>query len=361
MFGSFFVPGPTEVRPDVLAAMTRPMLAHRSPEFEALYECCAAGMQAVFRTRRPVLISTSSATGMMEAGMRAAPAGRVLALVNGAFSGRYAEIAKGCGRELDTIEVEWGQAVPLDQVEAALRATRYAVVTATHSETTTGVLQDPQAITTLARAHGAVALIDSVTGCGGAPLERDGWDLDYVLTGSQKALAMPPGLGFAVASEAFMAGARQQPARGKYLDVVELDAFAAKHNTPATPAVSLFYAMEVQLRFIAQETMEGRWARHAAMQASVEQWVETGPGHDLGIGILAPKGQRAPTVSVLTVPERIGAEALWAALRDRGLVLGTGYGKLKASTIRLGHMGDHDVAGVTRVLDAIAEIGRRAR
>ncbi|MGA0920152.1 MAG: pyridoxal-phosphate-dependent aminotransferase family protein [Gemmatimonadaceae bacterium] len=352
---SFFVPGPTEVRPEVLAAMTQPMIPHRSAAFEALYARCAARLQAVFRTTRPVYIHTASATGMMEAGMRAAPAGRVLAMVNGAFSGRYAAIARGCGREVEELNVPWGEAIPLEQVEAALRTGRFTVVTGAHSETTTGVLQDPQAITALARRFGAMALIDSVTGLGGAALETDAWGLDYVLSGSQKAIAAPPGLSFAVASEPFLAQAAQQPARGRYLDLVELDTFAAQHNTPATPAVSLFYALDVALDRIIAETMEARWARHLAMRHAVEQWVESGEGGELGIGILAPKGIRAPTVSVLTIPSAIGAERLWAAVRERGVTLGTGYGPLAATTLRIGHMGEHTVEGVEHALQVIAE------
>jgi len=206
-FGKFFVPGPTDVRPDVLAAMTQPMIAHRGPEFEALFARIQTGLRAVFRTQRPVYVSTSSATGLMEAAIRCAPEGRILALVNGGFSERFAKIARMCGRECDEYKVPVGSAHEPGVLSRLLSIRQYAAITVVHSETSTGVLNDVRALSDAAHERGALCLIDSVSGLGGAPLEFDEWKCDYVLTGSQKALALPPGLAFAAASVDFVEGA----------------------------------------------------------------------------------------------------------------------------------------------------------
>ena len=162
-FGTFFLPGPTEVRPEVLAAMTRPMIAHRGRAFEDLYARCDAGLRRVFKTARPVFISSSSATGLMEGAVRCLRPGPVLAVVNGAFSERVAEIARACGRAVDVLPVEFGRAADPDDLARRLTGRRYAGVTAAHSETSSGALADVVALGAVARAHGARMVVDSVT------------------------------------------------------------------------------------------------------------------------------------------------------------------------------------------------------
>ncbi|MBM3906719.1 MAG: alanine--glyoxylate aminotransferase family protein [Gemmatimonadetes bacterium] len=354
-FGTFFLPGPTEVRPEILAAMQRPLISHRGPEFEAVYAHCDEGLRRVFRTTRPVFISSSSATGLMEAAIRNAPAGPVLSLVNGAFSARFADIARACGRVVEALEAPYGEVVALERVESALRARRFAAVTAAHSETSTGAAQDVQAIAELAHANGAFSLIDSVSGMGGMPVETDAWALDFVLTGSQKALALPPGLAFCCASERYLAAAAEAPARGRYFDIVEFAHYAAKHQTPNTPAVSLFYALEAQMAAIGPTGMECRWARHAAMAATTHAWVEHQRPSGRVTGILAPAGSRSNTVTVVKTADDVDARRVVDALAERGYVVGGGYGKLAASSFRIGHMGDQSVATITNLLDALVE------
>lgn len=351
-FGTFFLPGPTEVRPAILAAMTRPMMAHRGRAFEALFARLQEGLRLVFDTTRPVYVSSSSATGLMEGAVRAAPAGPILAVVNGAFSERFADIARACGREVHVLDVPWGRAADPEAVQRALAAGRFAAVTVVHSETSTAALTDVRAVAAVARAHGAACLVDSVTGVGGAELHADAWGLDFVLTGSQKALALPPGLAFGVASEAFAQGAGAAPGRGRYLDLVEFEAYAAKHQTPNTPAVSLLYALEAQLDAMAAcEPIAARWTRHAAMAAATHAWVAT-HAERFGVGVLAPPGERSPTVTAVTLPEGVTGDAVAQAVERRGFVVGSGYGKLRATTFRIGHMGDHTPATLARCLAA---------
>jgi aspartate aminotransferase-like enzyme len=358
-FGTFFLPGPTEVREEVMAAMMHPMIAHRGSEFERLFERLQKGLQPVFKTDRPVYISSSSATGMMEAAIRCAPPGRVLCLVNGAFSERFAHIASMCARDVDRYEVAWGQIHTIPQLDERLSIRKYSVITVVHSETSTGALNDVRAISDCAHRHGLFCLIDSVSGLAGAELRFDEWKLDYVLTGSQKALALPPGLSFAAASAAYIDQANGTYGRGVYFDLVELDAYARRNQTPSTPALSLMFALDVQLRAIATEGLEARWARHRAMAARTQEWTtkisdETGKK----VGNIAPLGSQSPTVSTIKLPSELPAEGFTAAVAKRGIVVGNGYGKLKSSTFRIGHMGDHTVESVERCLAACSSVLR---
>lgn len=344
-FGTFFLPGPTEVRQEVLAAMLKPMIPHRSVEFEELFASLQQGLREVFLTRRPVYIAAASGTGMMEAAIRALPAGPILSLVNGAFSERFAHIAEMCGREVDRYEVPWGEVHPLDRVEDSLSKKRYRAVTATHSETSTGALSDVRAISDLAHSHDTLCMIDSVSGLAGAELRFDDWKLDYVLTGSQKSFALPSGLAFGVASDELVELARKAEHRGVYFDIVEMDRYAKQNQTPATPAFSLMYALEVQLGFIRREGIENRWVRHSEMLKATSSWLDES-SRRLGIeweNIVRPES-RSPTVSTIRLPSSIPGREFVKKVKAHGIQVATGYGKLGDTTFRIGHMGDHDVS-----------------
>jgi aspartate aminotransferase-like enzyme len=356
-FGTFFLPGPTEVRREVLEAMLQPMLPHRGAAFEALYAHLQSGLQPIFRTTRPVYISTSSATGLMEAAIRCAPVGPILALTNGAFSERFAAITEACGRVVQTVACPWGEVVLMDAVEDALKSGHFAAVTVVHSETSTGALTDLEPLAKLVHAHNSLLLVDSVTGVGGAPVETDKWELDFVLTGSQKALALPPGLAFGVASERYVQTMAESQSRGLYFDLVEFEQFAHKNQTPSTPAISLMYAADLQCQDIVRDGVERRWVRHTSMMELMHSWVvearqETGHALD----VLAPFESRSPTVTAVTLPKTLSGEGVVRAVADRGFVIGGGYGKLRSSTFRVGHMGDHTVEGLSTCLDAVSEV-----
>ena len=357
-FGTFFYPGPTEVRPEVLAAQARPMIPHRGAAFRELFGRLQQGLQPLFETARPVIVATSSATGLMEAAVRAAPEGALLCVVHGAFSERFAAIAAACGRKVIRVQYDLGEApVPAD-VERALKdaardGRKVGAVTVVHVETSTGVTSDVATIAAIAKRHGARVLVDSVTGVGGEPVRADAWGLDFVLTGSQKALAIPPGLAFGVASSAFMEGAPAAPARGLYLDVVEMTRYLEQGETPNTPAVSLLFALEEQLKAIAAEGLEARFDRHARMAAMTREWVARWTARSDGaIRLLAPEGRRAVTVSAITLPGSLDSSAVVKAVAAEGFTIGTGYGKLRTSTFRIGHMGDHTPDGLARCLAA---------
>jgi aspartate aminotransferase-like enzyme len=358
-FGRFFLPGPTEVHPDILAAQSQPMIGHRGQAIQELMGRIEEGLKPVFQTLRPVVVSTSSATGLMEAAVRNAvpPGEKVLCLVNGAFSERFSEIVETCGRIADIWDVPWGEAHDPEQLADRLSHDDYHAVTLSQSETSTGALQDLEAIAAVvAEDPGALLLVDSVTGIGGVRTLTDEWEIDFILTGSQKALALPPGLAFAVASDAMLERARSIPDRGWYFDLDQLIDQLDERQTPATPAISLLYALDVQLSRIAEEGIEARWERHHAMQRRTFDWVADGAEGGVDIGVFAAEGQRSPTVTCITMPGGGNGSAVVKEMKSRGWVIGDGYGKLKESTIRIGHMGDHTVAELDGLLGELGDI-----
>ena len=366
VFGTFFIPGPTEIRPEILAEMTRPVMGHRGKEFEGMFARIEAGLRDVLLTARPVYVGASSATGFMEMAIRNAPEGEILSLVNGGFSERFAKVAESCGRCVERVTAPWGAMCDLDQVESMLKARRFSAVTVAHSETSTGVITDVRAVAELAHRYGALALVDSVSGVGGAELTVDGWGPDFVLTGSQKALALPAGLAFAVASAEYLERAKNVRDRGFYFDVLQYDAFAAKNQTPSTPATSLLYALEAQMGDIGREGIERRWERHLSMRDATIDWVSAAAERrNIDLGVLAPEGLRSPTVTVVTLPRGITSKEAREAISARGFTVGGGYGKLSESTFRIGHMGDHTLEGLNRCLQvceqAIVELAERRR
>ncbi|MGI9078073.1 MAG: pyridoxal-phosphate-dependent aminotransferase family protein [Gemmatimonadaceae bacterium] len=357
-FGKFFLPGPTEVRADILDAMRRPMIGHRGSAMEELVGRLQAGLKLVFRTERPVYISSSSATGLMEAALRNGARRKVLSLVNGAFSERFFHIARACGLEAVALEVPLGAGHTTDMLESALRTGDYDAVTVVHSETSTGVLNPIAELCEVTHAAGDVMfLVDSVSGVAGAPVETDDWKIDFLLTGSQKALALPPGLALGVAQDSILRRSERIPARGVYFDFIEFEKNIRKNQTPNTPALSLLYALEAQLEHILRETLETRWERHAAMARRTWEWVDKMSSSGYDLKMLAPDGLRSPTVSCIRLPDGAptGTE-LTRRMKARGFTIASGYGTLKDATFRIGHMGDHTVDELTVLLGELETV-----
>lgn len=360
-FGRFFLPGPTEVRPEVLEAMARPVIGHRGGEMSRLLAACDPVLRSLFRTTRPVYLSSSSATGMMEAAVRNGIRRRALSLVNGAFSARFRDLVADCGREVETYDAPLGECHDPDRLYEQLAGGGFDAVTVVHSETSTGVLNPLPALAAAVRRAEAetgeeiLLLVDGVTSVAGSLVEAAEWRLDFLLTGSQKAMALPPGLAFAAASERMMARAATLPGRGHYFDLLELERFWRKHQTPTTPAVSLLYALAEQCRRIAEEGVEGRAVRHLAMRDRCAAWVEE-RGPRWGLSPFAPEGCRSPTVTCIRVDGPVAAPEIVARLEARGWTIGGGYGALKDTTLRIGHMGDHTVDGLNALLEEIEEV-----
>lgn len=326
---------------------------------EALMERLGPRLSRLFQTRRPVYISTSSATGLMEAAIRNLVAERVLCLVCGAFSRRFHEIAVACGVGADRLDVEWGEANEPDEVVDALAAGDFDAVTMVHSETSTGVLNPVPELAAAVRdaAPEALVIVDCVTSVGGVPVEVDDWGLDFAITGSQKALALPPGLALGVASERALERAGKVPGRGLYFDLQRFESAAAKRQTTNTPAVSLLFALERQLEDVEAEGLEARWDRHRAMAERTHGWVEeTREGRGLDLRVLAPESRRSPTVTCVMLPDGLSGREVVRRLGVRGFTIGPGYGELKDRAFRIGHMGDHTVEELEALLGALEAV-----
>ncbi len=353
-FGKFFLPGPTEVKPDILATMVRPMISHRSSEMDSIQARIDERLGKLFRTGNPVFTVTSSATGLMDAGVRNATKRKLLCLVNGAFSKRFHKAALNSGIACDTLEVPYGEAHAPAMLTEALARGDYDTVTMVHSETSTGVLNPIRDLTAAAHAAGdIVVVIDTVSSMAAAPIECGSWNLDFVLTGSQKAMALPPGLAFATANDRVLERAASSRMRGLYFDLSEIHKSWKKHQSPNTPAVSLLYALDAQLDRILAEGMEARWARHAAMAARTYAWVDSQRSRGRDIRVFAPEGFRSPAVTCITAPPgRTGPEIV-SAMKALGFVITSGYGDLKDQMIRIGHMGEHTVEELDVLLDAL--------
>lgn len=357
--GHFFLPGPTEVSSDVLEAQVRPVLPHRGADMRVLMARLQAGLRPLFGTDRDVIVAAASATGLMEAAIRNGVRERVLCLVNGAFSERFAAIAEACGKQVERVDVPWGAVHDPDEVGERVAAGGFDAVTLVHSETSTGALNPVAELARAVREADAetLVLVDSVTGVGGAPMHADAWALDFVLTGSQKALALPPGLAFAAVSEDMLTRAAGVPDRGFYFDLVRFARELERGETPTTPAVTLLYALARQLERIESETLEARCRRHAAMARRCAEWAEAVARERLpGLEVLAPAGARSPTVTCLRLPLHLAGPDVVRAMRERGWVVGAGYGKLRETSVRIGHMGDHTLALLEALLADLADV-----
>lgn len=356
MSGRFFLPGPTEVRREVLEAMTRQMMGHRVVEMEEMIGRIQPRLQMIFRTKRPVYISASSATGLMEGAVRNGARRRVLSLVNGAFSERFFQIAKATGLHADAVQVEWGEGHTPDMLRDALRRGDYDAVTVVHSETSTGALNPIRDLAAVAHEAGdVVLLVDSVSGLCGADMRTDEWSVDFVLTGSQKSFALPPGLAFGVAQEQILQRAGEKTDRGIYFDFLEFERNIQKNQTPNTPAVSLLYALEKQVELIEQEGFDNRLARHREMAERTWRWCD-----ELGLTILAPPQFRSPTVTTIRCPDGFTGPQIAAAVKEHGYQIATGYGRMKDETFRIGHMGDHTMDGLEGLLAVLGRVLKRA-
>ncbi|MEO8879696.1 MAG: aminotransferase class V-fold PLP-dependent enzyme [Gemmatimonadaceae bacterium] len=341
--------------------MARPMVAHRSPEMRELLARVYAALPPLFGTSRPVYVSSGAATGMMESAIRCGSRARVLALVSGAFGERFARIAESCERSVTRLVAPPGEMVSAEAVADALEHDAYDTVTAVHVETTTGVVADLAAYGRAVAAHDDVMLlVDAVSSVGGMEVAMDAAGMDVVLSASQKALALPPGLSFLACSARAMERAASLIDRGVYLDVVRMDEYWRRGETAGTPAIPQLFALDAQLEAIGREGLVARYARHSAMAGEVHAWVGdcSARAGRRSVGILASEELRAPTVTCLTID---GDTARLAhLLRARGFEVGAGYGALAASTIRIGHMGDHTVREVRALLgatdDALGEL-----
>jgi predicted phosphoserine aminotransferase len=358
------IPGPVEVRKEILEAQTEWMIGHRSTAFADLFARLQTKLKQAFLTESRVFIQGSSGTGLWEGASRNAIRDdkKALHLVGGAFSERWAEISKANGKQVDVIEVEWGQAHTPEMVSEALKKAAdggftYDAVCVVHNETSTGVTNPIKAIGEVVRQYeDTLFLVDTVSGFLGAELRVDDWGIDMALTSSQKAFALPPGIAFASISDRVLERAAQIPYRGYYFDFIEIEASLKKNNTPSTPPISLMYAADKQLDDILAEGIENRWSRHLNMRSITHQWANA-----RGFGVYAQKGFESPTVTTVDNRERnVDVDALAKFMNTKMFSMDKGYGKIKGKTFRIAHMGDMQIDTLEEFLSGLDEFMEKA-
>jgi serine---pyruvate transaminase len=345
-------PGPTPVPPEVLAALAEPVIHHRARDYREIYERCLARLGEVYRTQNGVLMFTTSGTGAFESAVAnlTTPGDRQLVLSAGNFGERWAGMVKAFGAELVHVALEWGETPEPEDLRAALAdAGDVRVVYLTHSETSTGVVCDVQALAAVAKQAGALVVVDAVSSLGAVPVETDGWDLDVVVSGSQKALMCPPGLAFVSVSAAALEAATRATSPRYVLDWERTRKAQAKLDAPFTPAVSIVRALDVALGLLLAEGLEAAFDRHARLGRACREGAKA-----MGLELFSPDEERSAVVTAIRTPEGVDATEIVAALRDRfGITIANGQGTLKGKIFRIGHIGWFDVFDITTALAAV--------
>jgi aspartate aminotransferase-like enzyme len=348
-----FIPGPIDVSPATYAAMSRTMIGHRGSEFEALYASTQPGLQQLAGTKRPVYLSTSSAWGVMEAALRNLTQKKVLTLCNGAFSDKWFDVAKKCGKEVEKLQFEWGQAIDPGQLRTKLAEGGFDTVTFIHNETSTGVMSDLKRIAEVVKSFPDVLLIvDTVSSFSAVPMAMDELGIDVLLAGVQKAMALPPGLAVFAISEAALERAKSTKDRGYYFDFVEFEKNALANNTPSTPAISLIFGLQFILETIAAEGMENRFARHLSNNKMIHDWAAR---HNFQH--FAPEGFRSVSLSCFHTPEGFDQSNFIKTLKNKhNFMINGGYGKIKGITFRISNMGNETTETMQELIDAMDDV-----
>lgn len=349
-----FIPGPTEVSPRILDAQTEWMIGHRMPECAELFASVQHKIRPVFRTNSRVFVCASSGTGLQEAAVRNCTDKKVLNCVNGAFADRWRKVTEANGKTNEVLSVEWGQPISAEQVAERLSGGDFDAVTIVHNETSTGVASPireiARAIRGLPGGDNIMILVDAVSSLSGVQIEFDGWDLDVVLTSSQKAFALPAGLAFCAVSDRALEKAKNVEHRGYYFDFLDLEKYLLRDQTPATPAISLLFALDRQLDIMNDEGIEQRWHRHLALRDRTISWAKK-----RGFDLFAARGYESPTVTCLVNKLGINVSDLNQYLRGKGLIISDGYGSLKGVNFRIAHMGDTKLDDLNGLLTTIDE------
>ncbi len=360
------VPGPTPLPERVLRAASRQMINHRGPEFAALLRDVEEGMRWALRTENDVLIYPCSGTGGLEAAVVnvVSPGEQALFCTMGSFGDRWADIGAAYGADVLRLSVPAGEPIDPEDVERILAENPgVTTVFVTHNETSTGVTNDIPAIAAVVKGRGKLLAVDSVSGAGCMPLETDGWNIDVLVTGSQKGWMAPPGVAMVAVSGAALARAETTTTPRWYLDFARERTHQQRSQTYTTPAVSVLYALQEGLAMMREEGLEEVWSRHARVAEMIRAGIDA-----IGLKFLAAEGHRSNTVTSVHSPVH-GPDALkelLTSLRTRhGLVLAGGQGDLAGRIFRIGHLGMVDEGDVYTILatleQGLHESGMRSR
>ena len=348
------IPGPVEISEKTYRAFCQPMIGHRGQGFKDLYARIQPQLQQLLYTRQLVYLSTSSAWGVMEGAIRNLVSRKVLNCMCGAFSDKWLDVSRRCGKDAEGLQVPWGSPIRAAEVDRKLATGQFDALTVIHNETSTGVMSPLAEIAALKQKYPDVMfIVDSVSSMTAVPLKFDELGIDVLLAGTQKALAMPPGLALFVCSPAALAKAATVKDRGYYFDFVEFQKNAAQNMTPSTPSISHIYALESKLQDIFAEGLEARYARHRRTNQLTRDWAAR---H--GFTLFPDPGFESVTLTCVNNGARPGgrvvdAEKLVKLVKDQGFLINGGYGKIKGTTFRVSNMGDETEATMNQLFDAM--------
>ena len=353
MHKKLFIPGPVEVRTDVLEKMAKPMIGHRSKDASALQRSISEKIRKLFFTGEEILLSTSSGSGLMEGAIRSCTLKRAAVFSVGAFGNRWFEMARNNNVPADLFEVEWGTATTPEQVDEVLAGGKYDLITITHNETSTGLMNPVEAIADVIKKYPEVVYcLDTVSSMGGTRIEVDKLGVDICITSTQKALGLPPGMSICSFSKKAIARAKQVPFRGMYLDLLALYNYIQKkdYQYPSTPSLSHMFALDYQLDRIMAEGIENRFQRHQEMAEYVRDWGRK------NFGLFADERYLSNTLTNMKNSREIDVAALNQELGRRGFQISNGYGKLKDKTFRIAHMADCTMDELRELIGNINDI-----
>lgn len=334
-----FIPGPVKVNDDVLQQLARPTLGHRLPEYAQLHGETIEMLKKILFTNQNVFLSTSSASGIWEAAIRNCVDFNetVLCTMCGAFSDKWASVAKSCGRNVEELKVEWGQAVTAEMIDKKLASGKYSAITLVYSETSTGLANPLYQVSEMMKKKypDVLVFVDAVSAMVGLPIHFDklGWDVTFASV--QKAFALPPGLAVAVVSNRALEKSKNVPGRGYYFDFQSFAKSAEKNQTPTTPSIPHIMGLNYQCRKIVKEGMENVWARHKKMADFVRSWAKE------KFALFCEEKYCTNTLTTVKNNRKINvADTIKAVQIKHNTVFGNGYQKLKEETFRIAHMGD---------------------
>jgi aspartate aminotransferase-like enzyme len=352
MYKKLFIPGPTHVREEILNAQTAPMIGHRAKEYSELQAAVTPKLQEMLYTKQRVYLFASSSTGVMEGSIRQSSLKRTLTTVCGAFSKRWHEIVVDNGVPCDKLQVEPGQAITVELVDEALSKGDYDAICLTMNETATGVMNPIQEIAAMIHKKypDVIIQVDAVSCMAGVKIEFDAWGLDVCFAGTQKCFALPPGLTVCAVSDRAREKALKIPNRGHYFAWSMMDKHYEKSQTPATPAISLIQALNVQMDSILVEGLENRWKRHIEMAEYTRAWARK------NYRLYGDERYLSNTVTNVENTRSINVGDLNKELGQRGAMISNGYGDLKDKCFRIAHMGDLTLADMKWLIAQIDDI-----
>jgi aspartate aminotransferase-like enzyme len=347
------IPGPTPCPPQAREAMRRQMINHRGPEFGKILNAITGKLKQVFQTKGDVFVLTASGTGGLEAAIvnTLSPADKVLSISNGAFGERFADIATRYGADVVRLSFEWGKPVDLEVIEKTLQANgSIKAVLATHNETSTGMTNNLDEISGMVRRFDKLLLVDAISSLGCINLPTDDWNCDIVVTASQKGWMVPPGLAMVSVSEKAWQAHSEAKMPRYYWDLGKARDFLLKGQTPWTPAVSIFYALDVTLDLMLSEGLGNVFARHAQVGQTARNGVKS-----LGLSIFPDEKYASNTVTAVNGADNIDVAKLIQILREEhNVILAGGQQKLSGRIFRIGHLGlvyEKDMKSVLEALD----------